>query len=94
MANNQSADDALEEERQDEEVTNVTNPKPQLPEDNATPAAPADDNQIIPPDHPVTDTGMDEDELYEEGEGGAANLDEADDNIVPDRGKESDEYKF
>jgi hypothetical protein len=77
----QSADDALEPQ------DNIFNPhvnEEHLPEDNDSPAAPADDNGTlsVPVDDPRTDSGIDADELYSEG------LDEAtgahDSEIGPD----------
>lgn len=45
---------------------------PRLAEDGATPAAPATDvpaNKQIPRDHPITDTDVDQHEVYDEGLG-------------------------
>ncbi len=62
-----SVDDALEETRGDHVV-----PIPQNDDDN--PAGPADDapQVIVPPDHPSTDTDIDETEQYQDGTGAAA----------------------
>lgn len=46
-----------------------------LPEDNAPPAEPADDiSANLAPDHPLTDTGIEPDELYQQGLSEAAGV--------------------
>ncbi len=62
-----SADDALEPV---DETTQDFRNQSRLAEDGATPAAPATDNPgsgTLPKDHPITDSDIDEDELYSEG---------------------------
>lgn len=51
---------------------------PRLAEDGPRPAAPADDvqaKQPIDPTHPLTDTDVDQHELYDEGLGSADGVD-------------------
>lgn len=61
----QSPDDALEP---DDDIFDPTRDEEKLPEDNDSPAAPADDiKSSAPLDVPATDTGIDSDELYQEG---------------------------
>lgn len=75
-----SADDALEPAGQ---LFHPATDEEKLEEDNGTPAAPPKrDKHQIPPDHPITDTGIDEDELYSEGLGEATDVDEME--ILPD----------
>lgn len=56
---------------------NPTRDEEVLPEDNSSPAAPADDvpQPILPQDYPTTDDGVDEDEAYDEGIAHAAGID-------------------
>ena len=57
-----------------------------LSEDNDRPAAPADDlgfDGALPPDHPITDTDIDEHELYDQG---LANSSGANDDDERERG--------
>ena len=54
-------DEPTEEERAEE-----------LPEDNGTPFQPADDATPIDDTHPVTDSNIQPEELYDEGVSGAA----------------------
>jgi len=76
----QSADDALEPEN---DIFDPNLDEEKLPEDNDSPAAPADDiRSTAPLDDPATDDGVDSDELYQEGIGGATNAD--DESIGPD----------
>jgi hypothetical protein len=64
---NPTTDDALEETRGENTV-----PVPQMDDDN--PAGPASDppQVVVPPDHPDTDTDLDETESYQAGQGVAA----------------------
>lgn len=75
-----SADDALEPE---DDIFDPTRDEEKLAEDGRPPAAPADDvHSTAPLDDPATDDGVDSDELYQEGIGGATNAD--DEEIEPD----------
>lgn len=76
----QSADDALEP---DDDIFDPIRDESRLAEDGDSPAAPADDVPYSAPiDEPATDDGIDSDELYQEGIGGATNAD--DEEIDPD----------
>ena len=76
----QSADDALEPP---DDIFDVTRDESKLAEDGRPPAAPADDIPAgAPIDSPATDDGIDSDELYQEGLGGATNA--TDEEINPD----------
>jgi len=76
----QSADDALEPP---DDIFDATRDESKLAEDGRPPFAPADDtNSTAPLDSPATDDGIDSDELYQEGIGGATNAD--DEEIDPD----------
>jgi hypothetical protein len=76
----QSADDALEPK---DDIFDPTRGEEKLAEDGRPPAAPADDTSSTAPlDDPATDDGIDSDELYQEGLGGATNAD--DNEIGPD----------
>jgi hypothetical protein len=77
--NRQSADDALEPQ---DDIFSPTRDEEKLAEDNDPPAAPADDIHDSPLDEPASDDGVDSDELYQEGLGGAMNAD--DEEIGPD----------
>ncbi|HEY5442162.1 MAG TPA: hypothetical protein VIJ68_01340 [Candidatus Saccharimonadales bacterium] len=78
--NQQSADDALEPQN---DIFDPTRTEEKLAEDGRPPAAPADDTRSTAPiDAPSTDDGIDSDELYQEGLGGATNAD--DETVVPD----------
>lgn len=78
----QSADDALEPK---DDIFNPAQDEQKLPEDGATPAAPADDIPAgAPVDDPSTDDGVDSDELYQEGVSGATNAE--DEEVHPDEG--------
>jgi hypothetical protein len=78
--NRQSADDALEPQ---DDIFSPTLDEDKLSEDNDSPAAPADDiHSHAPIDDPASDDGVDSDELYQEGLGGATNAD--DEEISPD----------
>lgn len=56
-----------------------TDNEDKLDQDYDTPFSPADDQTgRIPIDHPSTDTGLDEHELYDEGLAGAAEAEEED----------------
>jgi len=72
-----SEDDALEP------VDDIFNPavdEEKLDGDYDTPAAPAVANaHHVPPDHPITDTDIDADELYNEGLGEATDMDNRED---------------
>jgi hypothetical protein len=52
-----------------DDIFNPATDEQRLPEDNSTPAAPADDvpSPTIPVDYPATDDSVDEHETYEEG---------------------------
>jgi hypothetical protein len=66
-------DDALEPK---DDLTTGQHP---LPEDNDPPAAPATNmGQAIADDHPITDTEIDSQELYDEGLTGATGADAQD----------------
>jgi hypothetical protein len=70
----QSADDALESP---DDIFNPNLDEEKLDEDYDSPAAPASDIPLAQPiDDPSTDDGIDSDELYQEGYGGATNTDE------------------
>jgi hypothetical protein len=76
----ESADDALEAK---DDIFDPNLDTEQMPEDNDSPAAPADDtNSSAPLDDPASDSGVDSDELYQEGISGATNAD--DEEINPD----------
>ncbi len=76
----QSADDALEPQN---DIFDPARNEERLEEDNDPPAGPADDTRSTAPlDDPATDDGVDSDELYQEGVGGATNAD--DEEIEPD----------
>lgn len=76
----QSADDALEPK---DDIFDPVRDEEKLAEDGASPAAPADDTHSTASiDDPSTDDGVDSDELYQEGIGGATNAD--DEEIDPD----------
>ena len=68
--NIQSTDDAMEDTRDNQDPTSVGQNK--LPEDNDSPAAPADDPGVVPlpQDHPLKDSDIDSTEAYQEGEQG------------------------
>ena len=75
-----SADDALEPK---DDIFDPIRDEEKLAEDGRPPAAPADDiRSTTPLDDPSTDDGIDSDELYQEGIGGATNAD--DEEIDPD----------
>ncbi len=75
----QSADDALEPE---DEIFDPTRGQQRLEQDGDSPASPADDtNSKVPIDSPATDDGIDSDELYQEGIGGATNADDEEINL-------------
>jgi hypothetical protein len=75
-----STDDALEPK---DDIFNPVRDGEKLAEDGDSPAAPADDTRSTAPiDEPATDDGIDSDELYQEGAGGATNAD--DEEIGPD----------
>jgi hypothetical protein len=68
----------------DDDIFDPTRTPDKLGEDGRPPAAPADDiHSNVPVDGPATDDGIDSDELYQEGMGGATNAD--DEEIGPDR---------
>jgi hypothetical protein len=70
----QSPDDALESP---DDIFNPNRDEETLPEDNDSPATPASDIPATQPiDDPSTDNGIDSDELYQEGLGGATNADD------------------
>jgi hypothetical protein len=73
----QSADDALEPQ---DDIFNPKLDEETLAEDNESPAAPADDvtKHAISEDDPRLDSGVDTDELYNEGEGQASGADDTD----------------
>jgi hypothetical protein len=72
--NRQSADDALEPQ---DDIFRPTRDEEKLDEDNDPPAAPADDTHSTAPlDEPASDDGVDSDELYQEGLGGATGADD------------------
>lgn len=77
----QSPDDALEAP---DDIFNPDVDEETLVEDNDSPAAPADDavGHRIPIDDPRTDSGLDEDELYDSGLAEAAGADDSE--IGPD----------
>ena len=84
-----SPDDALEP---DDDIFDPTRDEEKLAEDNTSPAAPADDIKTVAPlDIPSTDSGVDSDELYQEGLKGATNAD--DEEIGPNIGPLSDEHE-
>jgi hypothetical protein len=74
--------------QRDDGMIDSTRRPSQFAEDNTPPATPADDipnnRGAIPPDHPLTDSNIDAQELYDEGLEGATGLadhtDEFDDN--------------
>jgi hypothetical protein len=82
--NRQSADDALEPV---DDIFSQTRDEEKLDQDNDPPDAPADDIKYpVNLDEPAGDTGVDADELYQEGLGGATNADDVE--IVPDENPE------
>lgn len=70
--NQVTADDVLEDSRQDPDQSAVGNMP--LPEDNDRPAAPADDvpEPNVPTDHQETDANIDSHEAYDTGEANVA----------------------
>lgn len=82
-SNKQSEDDALEPKN---DLFDPIHDEYKLDEDGTPPSAPADDvRSRAPVDEPVTDDGIDSDELYQEGVGGATGAD--DEEIGLDEGK-------
>lgn len=68
-----SADDALE--TADDAALSVG--KERLEEDNDSPAAPPDDQEdSLPRDYPLTDSGLDTHEVYDEGKEAASGYDD------------------
>jgi hypothetical protein len=66
-----------------DDIFDPTRTPDKLAEDGRPPAVPADDTRSTAPvDGPATDDGIDSDELYQEGIGGATNAD--DEEIGPD----------
>jgi hypothetical protein len=72
----ETEDDALEDTRPDDFFDPV-NDEEKLDGDYDPPAAPTVSNKHhIPPTHPITDDDIDTDELYSEGLGEAADIDD------------------
>lgn len=82
----QSPDDALEPDSGQDGMFHPGTDEERLEEDNGTPAGPADDTSSmpIPPDHPSTDTHLDEHEVYDEGIADAAQDNREDENPTDD----------
>jgi hypothetical protein len=71
----QSADDALESSREDEDLQ--VGQRSALPEDHSTPASPAVDNNTVPVDHQLRDTDVDSHEMYDEGAAKSTGMDQS-----------------
>ncbi|MDB5170193.1 MAG: hypothetical protein JWN82_589 [Candidatus Saccharibacteria bacterium] len=54
----------------------------ELDQDNGTPFQPANSATDVPTDHPQTDSNIDSTELYNEGVGGAAEVEDSSDRSV------------
>lgn len=79
-----SPDDALEPP---DDIFNPELNQERLEEDNDPPAAPAKPHLAtpkLPPNHPATDTGIDSQELYDEGLTSATDYDAQQENTEPD----------
>ena len=63
-----SPDNALEETN-DPDYDTQAGRHEKLPEDNERPFSPADESPLraVPPDHPATDSNLDEHQIYDEG---------------------------
>jgi hypothetical protein len=86
----QSADDALEPK---DDIFNPKTDAPRLARDYDPPAAPADDTTStpLPPDHPLSDSSIDAQELYDEGLTGATDADAQEEE--PDESPQPFEFK-
>lgn len=83
-----TSNDGLEPE---DDIFNPIRDEEKLAEDNDSPAAPASDiHSPSPIDEPASDSGVDPDELYQEGLKGATNAD--DEEIEPEDEESLGEY--
>ncbi len=89
-AKRQSADDALEPQ---DDSYNPQRDQTHLARDYDPPASPADDthSKPLPPDHPLGDSKLDDQELYDEGFTGATDVDAEEEE--PDNSPKPFEFK-